>query len=388
MKTIIETFDSQVLHTSLSALADWVIEQGIQIQQIAAPTFAEHARAEAVASMFRTLGLQEVRIDDVANVMGKVPGRHPELPATMIAAHTDTIFAADTNLSVRREPGIIYGPGLGDNSVGVSGMLGLARYLQQQQIQPEVDLWFAATTREEGLGDLGGMRAAFQTLAPHIDSVINLEGLAFGHIYHAGIAVRRLNITVTAPGGHSWLHYGKPSAVHVMVEVAARITALQPSKSPRTTFNIGMIKGGEAINAIATHAELWLDLRSESREALARFERQVRAQIEAVKLPDVHFEISLVGDRPAGYLDPAHPLVKAAVDVLDAQGIRALMETGSTDANVPLSEDCPAVTIGITRGGNAHRLDEYIETGPVAAGMRQLIVLALSNAAAKLAGTK
>jgi hypothetical protein len=38
------------------------------------------------------------------------------------------------------------------------------------------------------------------------------------------------------------------------------------------------------------------------------------------------------------------------------------------------------VTIGITRGGNAHRLDEYIEVEPIAQGMKQLIILALAAA--------
>jgi hypothetical protein len=33
------------------------------------------------------------------------------------------------------------------------------------------------------------------------------------------------------------------------------------------------------------------------------------------------------------------------------------------------------VTIGITHGGNAHRLDEYIDLEPVAAGLQQLILL-------------
>jgi tripeptide aminopeptidase len=62
-------------------------------------------------------------------------------------------------------------------------------------------------------------------------------------------------------------------------------------------------------------------------------------------------------------------------------GVRGTLETGSTDGNVPLAEGCPAVTIGITRGGNAHRLDEYVETAPVSAGMRQLITLTLAAAA-------
>lgn len=388
MKTLLETIDTLYGWNRLPQLAAWVIEQGIAIQQIPAPTFAEQHRADYVAGIFGQLGLQDIFIDEMANVYGRLPGAQADLPATMIAAHTDTIFAADTDLSLRRETSLIYAPGLGDNSMGVSGMLGLAWFLQAEQITPMCDLWFVATTREEGLGDLGGMRAAFERLRDKIDGVINLEGLAYGHIYHAGIAVRRLNISVSTPGGHSWLHFGRPSAVHTLVEIAARITALQPTKSPRTTFNIGMIKGGEAINAIATHAELWLDLRSEDRDALARLEKQVRAALENVKHPDIQVQVDVVGDRPAGYLAPSHPLVQLAVGVLERQGIQASLETGSTDANIPLSQGCPAVTIGITRGGNAHRLDEYIEIEPVAAGMRQLIVLAMAAAEAKAVRTK
>jgi hypothetical protein len=38
------------------------------------------------------------------------------------------------------------------------------------------------------------------------------------------------------------------------------------------------------------------------------------------------------------------------------------------------------VTIGITRGGNAHRLDEYVEIAPIELGLRQLILLTLAAA--------
>ncbi|MDX2163465.1 MAG: M20/M25/M40 family metallo-hydrolase [bacterium] len=388
MKHLIDRIDSQHQWDRLPALANWVIDQGIAIQQIPAPTFAEGARARYVAAQFAHLGLHEVHTDDLANVYGRLPGERPDLPGLMIAAHTDTIFAADTDLTIRRESGLIYAPGLGDNSIGVSGLLGLAYALHEQRITPQRDLWFVATSREEGLGDLGGMRAAFDLLRGRIDAVINLEGLAYGHIYHAGISVRRLHITATTAGGHSWLHFGKPSAVHAIVELGGRIATIQPPKNPRTTYNIGMISGGEAINAIATRAELWLDMRSEDREALARVERQVRGHIDALTAADTAFTVEVVGDRPAGYLDPAHPLVQNAAAALARQGIQPALETGSTDANIPLAQNCPAVTIGITRGGNAHRLDEYIETAPVAAGMRQLITLALATAEAPILWTK
>ena len=269
-----------------------------------------------------------------------------------------------------------------DNSVGVAGLLALAKVLRVRGIVPACDLWFVATTREEGLGDLGGMRAAYESLREKVGAVINLEGLAFGHVYHAAIAVRRLKITATTSGGHSWLHFGRPSATHAIVQLGARLTSMQPPSSPRTTFNIGMIEGGEAINAIATNASLWLDMRSENRTSLARLESEVRAHISALQTPELTFTVETVGDRPAGALAPSHPLVSAALAALDQLGVRGTLEIGSTDANIPLSEGCPAVTVGITRGGNAHRLDEYIEVKPIAFGLRQLLALALATSSA------
>jgi acetylornithine deacetylase/succinyl-diaminopimelate desuccinylase-like protein len=204
--------------------------------------------------------------------------------------------------------------------------------------------------------------------------------MAFGHVYHAGIAVRRLHISATAEGGHSWLNYGRPSAIHGIVELGARIAALQPPQTPRTTYNIGMIDGGTTINAIASKASLWLDLRSEESTTLAELERIVRQQVTAVARPDLPFTIEVVGDRPAGSISPKHPLVQTALGALELVGIQGVLENGSTDANVPLAHGVPAVTVGITRGGNAHRLDEYIETEPVGDGLHQLVVLTLAAA--------
>ena len=92
------------------------------------------------------------------------------------------------------------------------------------------------------------------------------------------------------------------------------------------------------------------------------------------------FTVEVVGDRPAGSIAHDHILVQGAMTTLAELGIKGALEVGSTDGNVPLSHNCPTVTIGITRGGNAHRLDEYVNTDQVPSGMKQLIVLALATA--------
>jgi acetylornithine deacetylase/succinyl-diaminopimelate desuccinylase-like protein len=378
MKQQVEQVSQSTNWDGLSELATWVIERGIAIQQVAAPTFEEANRALLVADMFRELGLTQVSIDTLHNVYGLLPGRDTSAPGMMLSAHTDTIFPADTDLTIRREGQTIYGPGLGDNSVGVSGMLAVAAWLRQQGITPARNLWFVAPVREEGLGDLGGIKAAYTRLKNEIRYVINIEGLAFGHIYHSGIAVRRFKITTSAPGGHSWLHYGKTSAVHSLMQLGNRLTLLKPPAEPRTTLNIGLIEGGQAINAIARTASLWLDLRSQESATLAQFEAQVQREIAATQTTDLTIKVEVVGDRPAGRIPANHPLVEAALASLEQVGVRGTLETGSTDANIPLSQGCPAVTVGITRGGNAHRLDEYVETAPVASGLRHLLTLVLA----------
>jgi len=357
---------------AIRQLADWTLNQALAIQAIPAPTFGEADRARYVAQQFEQIGLSDVFIDDIQNVYGVLPGR--ARPGIALSAHTDTVFDLHTPLTTHRDGDLIYGPGLGDNSIGVAGLLAAAASLAEADNRP-CDIRFIATSGEEGLGNLRGMRTAFERIRPAIGCVINIEGLALGHIYNSGLAVRRLQITATAPGGHSWLHFGRPSAVHGIVQLGAQIASMQPPTSPRTTFNIGMIEGGTTINAIATSASLWLDLRSEDDLALRQIEQTVRRAADSLADEELQFSIDVVGERPSGSIPADHWLVVLAQEALSRAHLHATLENGSTDANIPLSEGIPAVTIGITRGGNAHRPDEFIEVSPILQGIEQLMTL-------------
>ncbi len=357
-----------------------VLQDVVAIQQIPSPTFEELRRAEFLKDRFVEACLQDVEMDAVFNVYGRWPGKYPDRPAVMVSAHIDTVFPLATDLTVRREGERIFGPGMGDNSLGAAGLLALAGVLRKFDIHPAADVWFVADSREEGLGDLGGMRAVWQKLAARLGAAIVIEGMALGRVYHSGIAVRRLRIVCQAPGGHSWLHFGKPSAIHGLIELGARIVALTPPEQPRTTYNIGLIEGGHSVNSLATSAELYLDMRSETREGLAAFEEQVISALDSLRRPGLDFTSEVVGDRPAGQISTEHPLVQLAVAALETSGYKPVYETGSTDANILLANGLPSVTIGLSYGGNAHRLDEYIESGPLADGLWQLLLLVTAAA--------
>lgn len=376
--------DLPAVQRALAELADYrpVLETVIAVQQVPAPTFDEGERAALVLDRLRAIGLSDVTRDKIGNVYGRRPG-HAARPGLLIAAHLDTVFPRETELRLRYEADRIYGPGLGDNSTGVAGLIHLAQVMQRHDLPNGGDIWFVGNVGEEGLGDLRGIRAAVKRLQGRIGAVIALEGCDFGTLHHQAIGVRRYRIEVIAPGGHSWGNYGTPSAIHTLVRLAARITELGVPRTPRTTFNIGVITGGTSVNTIAEHASLLLDMRSVSAATLADLVDQVDRLVAAAAAanPDVQIHVQTVSNRPSGAIDRDHPLVQAAVAAYQSVGATVSYQQSSTDANIPLSQGIPAVCVGLTDGGNAHRHDEYIKPANLGRGMQALLLLALAASA-------
>lgn len=353
----------------------------VQIQQIPSPTDDEAQIAGWVASQFRSLQIREVFIDDMHNVYARIPGERAQ-PALLVSAHTDTVFPADTDLSVRidEQEKKIYGPSIGDNSAGVAALIYLAEVLSQ--LQPPVDMWLVANTGEEGLGDLRGMRAVVDRLEENLGAAIVLEGMGLGRIVHRGLGSRRYRVGVEAPGGHSWSDFGRPSAIHLLAQIAAEISNWQVPSRPRSTFNIGKISGGTSVNTIARSASMELDLRSESSDALRTLIRNTEALIagyqanEALGKQNVRTVLNVIGDRPSGHISANHPLVLAAREALRLSGIDAVtLRISSTDANVPLSRGIPAICVGATVGGGAHRMEEWISSRTMPQGVHHLLLL-------------
>nr|MBI2904209.1 M20/M25/M40 family metallo-hydrolase [Chloroflexota bacterium] len=191
------------------------------------------------------------------------------------------------------------------------------------------------------------------------------------------ISVHRLRITANAAGGHSWSDFGQPSAVHGLVQLAAHLTAIPLPASPKTILNIGQISGGTSVNTIAREAALELDLRSEDTAALAVVVEEVEQAVRKFGTRGIGIAATVTGQRPAGAIPREHPLVQLATAALQAVGAPPTYERGSTDANIPLSQNLPAVCIGLCRGGNAHRPDEYIEPALLENGLKQLMYVAL-----------
>jgi len=359
----------------MEELSQRVIDLAISIQQIPAPTFSEGERARFLQQLFQEEGLLDVLIDSTGNIYGCLPGAG-KAPPLVVSAHMDTVFPLNTDLLIRRENGKIYGPGIGDNSVGVASLLGLLWGIRAEGKKLPGDLWLVGNTGEEGLGDLVGMRAVVERFSDAPLAYVVLEGMALGQVYHRGLGVRRYRISVETQGGHSWVNYGNSSAIHEIARLITRFTQLPISSEPRASLNVGVLHGGTSVNTIASHASLELDLRSENSDTLKQLISQVMSLVDrSTHENKIRITCEKIGDRPSGEIPPDHPLIKLGIHCLQAQGLEPQLNISSTDANIPFSLGLPAICIGMTSGGGAHTTGEFIDTRPLKKGLAQLIML-------------
>ena len=360
-----------------------VLDMAVQIQQVPAPTFMEAQRAAFIEKNFDRVGMEDVSVDETGNIYGRIRGQGNK-PAIVVSAHLDTVFHRSTKLTIDKTAEIISGPGIGDNSIGLAGLFGLYWAFTEGHtgvhVAPplECDVWLVANVGEEGLGDLRGMKAVVDHFGKDALAYIVLEGMSIGQIYHRGLGVRRYRISVNTSGGHSWIDYGKPSAIHVLADLVVNINKTKLPNKHRSSINVGVISGGTSVNTIAPYACCELDLRSENSQHLNALIQQIEAlvaQADQITGKAVRVGCEVIGIRPYGEIPVDHPLVKLARKCYAQNGIVTQLSIGSTDANEPLSRDLPAICVGLTSGGCAHTVEEYIHTQPLVHGLDALVHL-------------
>jgi tripeptide aminopeptidase len=365
------------------------LEDQVRLCEIPAPPFKETARAKAYADAFRALGLKNVRIDTAGNVLGERPGLAAR-PHLVFTAHLDTVFPEETNVKVTREGNLFKGPGIGDDCRGLAVVLAVVRAMDKANVQTPGTITFVGTVGEEGLGDLRGVKALFrETLKGQVDRFVSVDGTGLG-ITHIGVGSHRYRVTFKGPGGHSYGAFGLANPIHALGRAMAKIGDFQVPRQPKTTFNVGRIGGGTSVNSIAFEAWMEVDMRSADAAALQSVDANFHEAVDASLAEEnerwnnngrLAVDKDLVGDRPAGRTAVNAPIVEAAVSVTKTLGFPIALDEGSTDSNIPMSMNIPAITIdGGGRGTGAHALGEQFDSTNSWQGTQRATLLAIALA--------
>src|SRR3989441_4642788 len=373
--------------------AHWQLE----LARIPAPPFGEAARGAWLAEKFRDLGLDDVHNDDAGNVSATHAG--PGKSSAALSAHLDPVFPAGTPLNIKQQGSRLYGPGVSDNGAGVTAMLAIAALLCAVRIRHALPCVFIGNVGEEGEGDLRGMRHIFS--APHWkDSIaysLVLDGAGSDTIVAEALGSRRFEVIVRGPGGHSWSDFGAPNPILVLARAIQAFTETPAPLSPKTTFNVGVIRGGTSVNSIPESASMRVDLRSTSMAEMERLEVAMRVALDDAveqesKTPEtravsqrrtsgVSSEIVVIGNRPAGELIPNARILQV-IRAVDAHLANvAQVQRASPHANIPLSLGREAIAIGGGgTGGGAHTLQEWFDCNGRELGLKRILLTLLALA--------
>jgi acetylornithine deacetylase/succinyl-diaminopimelate desuccinylase-like protein len=365
------------------------IEDQIRFCEIPAPSFKEETRGNELQRVFQQLGLQNVRVDNVGNVLGDYPGAaaHPHF---VIAAHLDTVFPEGTDVRVRRDGAVLRGPGIGDDCRGLAVLVSIVREMKRAKVQTPGSITFVANVGEEGLGDLRGVKELFNvTLKDHIDRFVSIDGTGV-HVTNVAVGSHRYRMTFKGPGGHSFGAFGMANPMGAMGRAIAKIQEIQVPRQPKTTFNVGRIGGGTSVNSIPFEGWMELDMRSSDPASLAAVDASIQKAIDAAvveenarwgKAGTISVVKTLVGDRPAGATPESAAIVKNGLAAATVLGFSANLGEGSTDSNTPMSLKIPAITIGGGgRGRDAHALSESYDTTDSWMGTQYALLLTVALA--------
>ncbi len=402
MSDVLDTELLGKLHSYANQVYDKEIALLKTLAAIPSPTGHEEQRANFIANWLRDRGACQVFVDDQRNVVCLLEAR--DVPAAedgakrdvrVFAAHTDIVFVDTDPLPEHQEGQRLYAPGVGDDTANLVALLAACHFLlthpaAYDQATRDADLLIVANTCEEGLGNLAGTKTLFGELRKAGRKVRSFHSfdLYIPQVISRAVGSERWKISVSCQGGHSYQNFGRPNAIEVLCRIIERLYALPLPKDPadgaHTTRNVGTIKGGTTVNAIADHASASFEYRSESAENLATMQSALKkvitdAQSELGNKGKVELEV--IGLRPGnGHQDRARlqRLTDHAAQLVQAvTGEGPDLSPASTDANIPLSLGIPAVTIGAIRGSLLHTRNEWVDLPSLVDGLTIVLGLML-----------
>lgn len=148
---------------------------------IPAPSHHEEARAEFCLHWFQENGGTNAFIDAALNVICPC-GVSEDGPIAVLMAHTDTVFQDTSPMPQREENGMLWCPGVCDDTANLAVLMICARWVLRQKQRSKVGLVFVANSCEEGLGNLKGCRAVCDRYGDRMQEFITLDGFTLNEL--------------------------------------------------------------------------------------------------------------------------------------------------------------------------------------------------------------
>ncbi|MBN1933707.1 MAG: YgeY family selenium metabolism-linked hydrolase [Anaerolineae bacterium] len=308
--------------------------------RISSPSSQEEAVAARIAEEMRRVGFDEVWVDEVGNVVGRIGSETPrrEDSTLLMESHIDTVGIGDPAswdydpFEGKLEDGYIYGRGASDDKQGLAAMVYGAKLLLDAGVKLNGTLYVAGIVQEE---DCDGYAAGLLCEALRPDAVIIGEATDL-NIYRGHRGRMELKITVYGRSCHASAPERGLNAVYEMGKVLDGIQALAPRLKGDPFLGKGTIavtrieSTSGSLNVVPDSCTAYIDRRLTVGETEASSvteleqvlrEADVRGEVSVLQYDALsHTGYHCVQKKyyPTWLLPEDHPLVQAGVRAVEA----------------------------------------------------------------------
>lgn len=189
------------------------------------------------------------------NVRVRWPHAASGSPGILVLCHLDTVHPVGTlgAFPWRIEGDRCYGPGLFDMKGGSFLAFHAMRVLQRERVPTSLPVTFLLTSDEE-IGSPSTRDLIEREAARHKFVFVPEPARRDGGVVTGRYAIARCRLTATGRPSHAGLRPGEGrSAIR---EIAHQIIAIEALTSDDSTFSVGVVRGGQWVNCVATTATI------------------------------------------------------------------------------------------------------------------------------------
>jgi len=345
-----------------------ILEQ-ISIAEIEAPTFHEEGRAKFFVEKLESLGLQNPVVREDGNVTALIPG--VESGIILIEAHMDTVFPFGTVKEIRRENGVLYGPGIYDNARGMAALLAMLRALNISGLRPRKSILVAGTVQEEVPGGNQGIANLLDDY-PELEASISADGGFIEGISYRGSFSTTVIFTFHGIGGHARNGFGRfANPLNAACRAVEKISGIHVPPNTQTTYSATRIVVPEecSIGSFPGSCELYIDYSSQEKEPFEKLGAQIEECVMEACCEEtrrwgadtIRYTRKVYSYTPGGEQDIHAPIIEAHYLAGKSLGLEPYFWSGLSNGNIPISRSIPAVTAGsggVRRYMKGHSLEE------------------------------
>ena len=335
------------------------------------PSLNEKPLAEFLADKCDDLGFEDIRIDEVGNLIAKKGSGTPKI---MLCGHMDVVPG---KVKVRREGDSLYGRGASDAKAPLMAMLFAAASIQQNN----GTITFVGAVDEEG-NATGIKNLVKQDL--DIDYAIFGEPSGLKQVtiaYKGRLAINlRINATDSSHASAPWLSKNAIEEAMMFTKILKETLEAgqeEKSKGMLLTATLTEIKGGTSHNVTPKECEVILDIRIPVDMTCKMVEEKIAKTVEVLSQErEIEAFYSILDETEPFEAPHNSPLVRAfTLGVMDVENGRPTLirKTGTGDMNVIGNQlKIPVVTYGPGDPHQAHTINEKVSIDEYLRGIEVL----------------